>query len=203
MTLVACIPNFSEGRDHAVIDAVVTAMQINDVHVLDVHSDRDHNRSVVTLVGSPQAVMESVFNSTRVAIDAIDMTQHEGCHPCIGAMDVIPFVPYRASRLTQCVDLAHTLGERIGRELGVSVYLYARAARISERKTLAYIRRGNYDQLRQLIPHDDSKIPDFGPRSLGTAGGIAVGARNPLIAFNAYLNTDDVTVAKRNCQSHT
>lgn len=196
--LVECVPNFSEGRRQEVIEAIVAAIAaVPGTRVLDVQSDADHNRSVVTFVGGPEAVLEGAFQGARRAAELIDMTQHRGAHPRMGATDVIPFVPIRGVTMADCVALARRLGQRLGEELGIPVYLYEEAATRPERQNLADVRRGEYEGIRELIGSDPAHAPDFGPAVMGTAGATAVGARPFLIAFNVYLTTGDVEIAKK------
>jgi glutamate formiminotransferase len=195
--IVECVPNFSEGRRQDVIQRIVGAMeQVAGVQVVDVQSDIDHNRAVVTLVGDPQAAAEAAFRATAVAAELIDMDHHRGGHPRIGATDVIPFVPVRGVSMEDCVHVARQLGERIGSELGIPVYLYEDAASDPARRNLADVRRGEYEALKEEIGTKPERAPDFGPAAIGTAGATAVGARPPLIAFNVYLNTDDPAPAQ-------
>lgn len=195
--IVECVPNFSEGRRRDVVDQIVTAMsQTPDVQVLDVQSDADHNRSVVTIVGPPQATLQAAFQAVATAAQLIDLDHHRGEHPRMGATDVVPFVPVRGVTMEDCVALARQLGERVGRELDIPVYLYEEAATRPERRNLADVRRGEYEGLRQAISTDPDRQPDFGPSALGPAGATAIGARPPLLAFNVYLNTDDVAPAR-------
>lgn len=195
--IVECVPNFSEGRRRDVIDRIVAALGgTPGVQVLDVQSDADHNRSVVTLVGPPQATAEAAFRAVATAAQLIDLNHHRGEHPRMGATDVVPFVPVRGVTMDECVALARQLGERVGRELGIPVYLYEEAATRPERRNLADVRRGEYEGLRQAISTDPDRRPDFGPAALGPAGATAIGARPPLLAFNVYLNTDDVAPAR-------
>jgi glutamate formiminotransferase len=192
--IVECVPNFSEGRRQPVINRVVTAMeQVAGAQVLDVQSDSDHNRSVVTLVGDPQAVTEAAFRGTAEAARLIDMNHHRGEHPRMGAMDVIPLVPVRGLSMEDCGELARQLGKRIGTELNIPVYLYEDAASQPARRNLADVRRGEYEGLKEEIGTDPKRAPDFGPAAMGAT---AVGARPPLIAFNVYLNTDDPEPAR-------
>ncbi|MCS6843213.1 MAG: glutamate formimidoyltransferase [Caldilineales bacterium] len=196
--LVECVPNFSEGRRPEVIEAIVAAIAaVPGVRVLDVQSDADHNRSVVTFVGEPEAALEGAFQGARRAAELIDMNQHRGAHPRMGATDVIPFVPLRGVTMADCVALARRLGRRLGEELGIPVYLYEEAATRPERQNLADVRRGEYEGIRELIGADPAHAPDFGPAAMGSAGATAVGARPFLIAFNVYLTTGDVEVAKK------
>jgi glutamate formiminotransferase len=195
MPLIECIPNFSEGRDETIIQALVRAIGSQAVHVLDVHRDADHNRSVVTFAGEPDAVVEAAFLGIQAAAHLIDLRQHEGVHPRIGAADVVPFVPLRDADMTLCVALARGLGQRVAEELGIPVYLYEEAAQRPERRDLAYVRRGGYERLCAEIMQAE-RLPDYGRAALGSAGAVAIGARAPLIAFNAYLDTDDVETAR-------
>jgi glutamate formiminotransferase len=195
--IVECVPNFSEGRRRDVIERIVAVMsQVPDVQVLDVQSDLDHNRTVVTVIGLPQAVVEAAFQSIAKAAELIDMNRHRGVHPRIGAADVVPFVPVRGLTMEDCVVLARGLGERVGAELSIPVYLYESAATRPDRKNLADVKRGEYEGLKEEIAINPDRAPDFGPAAMGTAGATAIGARPPLVAFNVYLNTDDVAPAK-------
>jgi glutamate formiminotransferase len=180
-----------------VVDAIVAALSDTPgAQVLDVQSDLDHNRSVVTLVGAPQPVIEAVFHGIAKAAELIDMNHHRGAHPRMGATDVVPFVPVRNISLDECAKLARKLGDRVGAELGIPVYLYEAAAKRLDRRNLADVRRGEYEGLSKEIATNPDRLPDFGPPSIGTAGATAIGARFPLVAFNVYLNTDDMTTAK-------
>lgn len=200
--LVECVPNFSEGRRDTVIAALVASIQnVPGVRVLDRHSDTDHNRSVITFVGAPPAVVEAVYGAIRVAAQQIDMDEHRGQHPRLGATDVVPFVPIAGITLDECAALARQLGDRVGRELGIPVYLYEAAATRPERVNLADVRRGEYEGLKQAIGRDPDRQPDFGPSQLGKAGATAIGARMPLVAYNIYLTTDDVTIAQHIARS--
>jgi glutamate formiminotransferase/formiminotetrahydrofolate cyclodeaminase len=195
--LIECVPNFSEGRRAEVIREIVAALTVPGVQVLDVHSDAGHNRAVVTLVGPPEAVLEAAFAGVAAAARLINMDEHAGEHPRIGAMDVVPFVPLRGATMDECVELARRLGQRLGDELGIPVYLYEAAATRPDRVSLADVRRGEYEGLKREVEMNPDRAPDFGPARLGTAGATAVGARPLLIAFNVYLNTGDVEIAKR------
>lgn len=197
MKIVESVPNFSEGRREKVIEQIVAAMaDWPGAQVLDVQSDPDHNRSVVTLIGPPQAVVEAAFQGMAVAAELIDMNHHRGGHPRMGATDVVPFVPIRGVTMQDCVALAHQLGERVGSELGIPVFLYEEASTRPERRNLADVRRGEYEGLKAEIATNRDRAPDYGPAVLGTAGATAIGARPPLVAYNVYLNTDDVKPAK-------
>lgn len=195
--IVECVPNFSEGRRREVIDQITEALAaVPRVHVLDVQSDADHNRTVVTFAGEPEAVEEAAFRGIEKAAELIDMNLHQGEHPRLGAADVVPFVPVKNVTMEDCVALAQRVGERVGRELGIPVYLYERAATRPERRNLADVRRGEYEGIKAEIAARPEREPDFGPRHVGKAGATAIGARSPLIAFNVYLGTGDVEVAQ-------
>ena len=197
-TLVECVPNFSEGRDAEVIEAIVAEMRaISDVQVLDVESDADHNRSVVTLVGPPAAVQEAAFQGIKKAAALIDMDEQKGEHPRLGATDVVPFVPISGVLMNELIAMANDLGQRVGEELGIPVYLYERAATRPDRENLEDIRRGEYELLKKEIGENPDRDPDYGPAELGKAGATVIGVRPFLIAFNAYLNTDDVSIARK------
>lgn len=195
MALVECIPNFSEGRRPEVIAAIVDAVRSADVHLLDFSSDADHNRTVVTFAGEPQATAEAAFRAIRAAAERIDLSLHSGQHPRMGAADVVPFVPLRDYSLAESAALARELGRRVGGELGLPVYFYEAAALRPERVNLADVRRGGYEALKASI-HEAAHAPDVGPARVGPAGAVIIGARGPLIAFNAFLDTSDVTVAQ-------
>ncbi|MDY7039364.1 MAG: glutamate formimidoyltransferase [Chloroflexota bacterium] len=195
--IVECVPNFSEGRRQAVIDQIVTGIGVvAGVRVLDVESDADHNRTVVTFIGGPEAVEEAAFRGVRRAAELVDMEQHSGAHPRMGATDVVPFIPVRGVTMDDCVKIARRLGARVGSELGIPVYLYEAAATSPGRVNLADVRRGEYEGIRQEIATSPQREPDFGPRRMGGAGATAIGARPPLVAFNVYLTSDDVRVAQ-------
>ncbi len=196
--IVECVPNFSEGRRTEVVEQIVAAMRaVPTVQVLDVQSDADHNRTVVTMVGPPKGIEEAAFQGISRAAQLIDMEQHQGEHPRIGATDVVPFVPVRGVTMEECVQIARRLGQRVGEELGIPVYLYEAAATRPERVNLADVRRGEYERLRVEIETNPDRAPDYGPARLGPAGATVIGARPFLIAFNVYLDTDDVEVARR------
>ncbi len=196
--LVECIANYSEARRPEVVEAIVQSIKsIPGVHVLDLHSDQDHNRSVITFIGSPKAVEEAAFQSIQKAAELINLDQHTGEHPRIGATDVVPFVPIRGISMDECVALARHLGQRVGNELSIPVYLYEQAATQPERQNLENIRRGQYEALKEEIATLPERAPDFGPKKIGTAGATVIGARHPLIAYNVYLTTDDITIANK------
>ncbi len=197
MALIECVPNFSEGRDEKTIGAIVAAIRAADVHLLDVSSDVDHNRTVVTFAGEPDAVLAGAYNGIKAAAANIDLTKHAGVHPRIGAADVVPLIPLRGISLAECAALARELGQRVGAELNLPVFLYEAAALQAGRTNLADIRRGGYEKLQARMDTDPNMKPDYGAAQLGKAGAVVIGAREPLIAYNAYLNTDNVQIAKR------
>jgi len=195
--LVECVPNFSEGRRPEVVAEIVGAVRgVAGVRVLDVTSDPDHNRSVVTFLGEPGPVRRAAYLAVARAAELIDMEKHRGGHPRIGATDVIPFVPLGSANLDDCVELARDLGREIGDRLGIPVYLYEAAATRPERRNLARIREGQYEGLKDAIAAP-GRQPDFGPPRLHpTAGAVAVGAREPLVAFNINLGTGSLETAR-------
>lgn len=196
--LVECIPNFSEARRPEIVDQIVAALtSVPEIKLLDRSSDSDHNRSVLTFAGPPAAVEEAAFQAIRKAAGLIDLDQHAGEHPRIGATDVVPFVPISGVTMDECVAMAKRLGQRVGSELEIPVYLYESAALRPERANLENIRKGQYEALKTEIGTNPERAPDFGPARLGPAGATVIGARPALIAFNVYLTTDDVAVAKK------
>ncbi|MGB7874752.1 MAG: glutamate formimidoyltransferase [Anaerolineales bacterium] len=196
--LIECIPNFSEARRPEVVDQIETAVtSVDEVHLLDRSSDLDHNRTVLTFVGPPHSVEEAAYRAIKTAAELIDLNKHTGEHPRIGATDVCPFVPLSDVSMEDCVDIAKRLGQRVSAELGVPVYLYEEAATRPERVNLAAIRKGEYEGLKEEIASNPDRIPDFGPSKLGPAGATVIGARNYLIAYNVYLTSDDVEIAKK------
>lgn len=196
--LIECIPNFSEARHPEVIDQIVAAVSsVDEVHLLDRSSDLDHNRTVLTFAGPPEAVEQAAFRAIKIAAELIDMNKHTGEHPRIGATDVCPFVPLSDVSMDECVAIAKRLGKRVGHELGVPVYLYEQAAARPERANLANLRKGQFEGLKEEIESDPERKPDFGPSKLGPAGATVIGARSFLIAFNVFLTTDEVAIAKK------
>ncbi len=196
--IVECIPNYSEARRPEVIEAIVDAITaVQGVSILDRHSDMDHNRTVITIVGHPDAVEEAAFQSIAKAAELIDLDHHQGEHPRIGATDVVPFVPISGISMVECVEMARRLGKRVGERLKIPVYLYEEAATRPERVNLESIRKGQYETLKKDIGQDPAREPDFGPSAVTGAGATVIGARNPLIAFNVYLTTDDVSIANK------
>ncbi len=195
--LVECVPNFSEGRDKAKVQQVVDAAKSAGVTILDVETDADHHRCVLSFVGAPDACVEACFRVAQTASELIDLNSHKGEHPRMGAVDVIPFIPVSGVTIADCVTLAEKCGERIGNELHIPVYLYDHAARTPERKDLAGVRKGQFEGLKDLIGKDESRRPDFGPNRIHpTAGAVAVGARQQIVNFNLNLDTADMAAGK-------
>jgi glutamate formiminotransferase/formiminotetrahydrofolate cyclodeaminase len=197
-TLVECVPNFSEGRDAAKVDAIVEAMKFPGVYLLDREMDSDHNRCVITLVGEREAIQEAAIRGVGKAAELIDLTQHQGAHPRMGAADVVPFIPIDGVTIEDCVAMARHVGAEIAKRFQIPVYLYEAAAATPERQNLENIRRGQFEGIRADIATNPARKPDFGEaRVHPTAGATVVGARKVLIAYNVFLNTPDVDVAKK------
>src|SRR5215813_9650333 len=199
MRIVECVPNFSEGRRPEVVEQLCQTLEsVDTTVVLGTHRDPDHNRAVITFVASPENVVEAAVRVVGLASHLIDLRQHMGEHPRIGATDVLPFIPVSGVSMEECVAVAHTAGERIARELGIPVYFYERAALRTERVRLENVRQRGFEDLRQRIAIDPSRSPDVGELKLHeSAGAIAVGARPFLIAFNINLSTKDISVARK------
>ncbi len=196
--IVECVPNFSEGRDKAKVDAIIEAMKMDGVYLLDREMDADHNRCVITLVGDPAKVEEAAIRGVGKAAELIDLTKHTGAHPRLGAADVIPFIPIEGLALEDCVAMARRVGEQIWKRFGVPVYLYEAAAQTPERQNLENVRRGQFEGIREEVKTNPARKPDFGNAELHpTAGATIVGARKFLVAYNVYLNTPDVEIAKK------
>jgi glutamate formiminotransferase/formiminotetrahydrofolate cyclodeaminase len=197
--LVECVPNFSEGRNAEVVEALVRAIvSVPGNTLLDREMDRDHHRCVLTFVGDPDSAVEGAYRAMVEATRSIDLNRHQGEHPRMGATDVIPFIPIRGIGMEDCIQLARRLGERVGKELEIPVYLYEEAATRPSRRNLADVRRGEFEGLRDRIGKDPERDPDFGPKAMhATAGAVAIGARMPLVAYNVYLGTKDLSIAKR------
>ena len=195
--IVECVPNFSEGSDARRVEAIVAAMRVDGVHLLDWSMDSDHNRSVVTVAGDPAAVLESAVRGAGKAAELIDLTRQHGLHPRIGAADVIPFVPVSGMKLEQCVLLARQAGLEIWRRFSLPVYFYEAAASRPDRANLEEVRRGQFEELRDAARKDAARRPDVGGPGLHpTAGACAVGARKFLVAYNIYFESTDVAVAR-------
>jgi len=197
-TLVECVPNFSEGQDNAKVDAIIDAMKMPGVYLLDREMDSDHNRCVITLVGEREAIQEAAIRGVGKASELIDLNLHTGAHPRMGAADVVPFIPIDGVTIEDCVAMANHVGEEIWKRYQIPVYLYEAAARTAERQGLENIRRGQFEGLRAEIATNPARRPDIGePRVHQTAGATVVGARKFLIAYNVFLNTPDVDIAKK------
>lgn len=196
--LVECVLNVSEGRDKHRIQAIADALtSFRNVHLLNCSSDADHHRSVLTFLGAPEAVLLGALSVFEEAVRRIDLNHHQGVHPRIGAVDVVPFVPLQGVGMQDCVQLAHRFGKAVVGSHSVPVFLYGEAASARDRKNLANIRRGEFEGLRKSISEDSARKPDFGPSRLHpTAGACAVGARDLLIAFNVYLDTTELEVGQ-------
>ena len=188
--LVVCVPNFSEGRRPDVIDAICDALAAGDARLVVRQADPEHNRLDTTVVGSPDAVRASALAGAAMAVELIDMTTHTGGHPRMGAADVIPFVPLSGISMGEVVELARAFGAELADALGIPVYLYDRAATAPDRASLAEVRKGEFEGLRQAVARGE-RLPDFGPHEIGRAGATAVGARKPLVAFNVYLTGNE------------
>lgn len=200
--IVECIPNFSEGRNQSVIDEISkAASSVPGARLINVNVEPSYNRCVHTIVGDPDAVIEATFRACQKAVELIDMNKHKGEHPRIGAIDASPFVPVKNVTLDECVEYANRLGERVANELKVPVYLYEKAARLTQRVKLQNIRHPEYEGLKELSGLPEWK-PDFGePVMHPTAGAMPLGVRGPLVAFNISLSTPDVKIAKKIAQS--
>ncbi|NNG68229.1 glutamate formimidoyltransferase [Caldanaerobacter subterraneus] len=196
--IIECVPNVSEGRDQEKISELIKeVVSTEGVKLLDYSSDKDHNRTVITFVGDKEGVKEAAFKLIRKASEIIDMRYHKGEHPRIGAVDVVPFVPVKNVTMEECVQIARELGERVGKELNIPVYLYEEAATTPERKNLENIRRGEYEGFFEKIKQPEWK-PDFGPSEMNPkSGATVIGARNFLIAFNVNLGTNDIEIANK------
>jgi glutamate formiminotransferase / 5-formyltetrahydrofolate cyclo-ligase len=195
--VVECVPNFSEGRDARRVEAIIAAMRMEGVRLLDWSMDADHNRSVVTIAGEPSAVLESALRGVGRAVELIDLTSQQGLHPRIGAADVIPFVPIAGIKLEQCVMLARQAGLEIWRRFGLPVYFYEAAASRPDRANLDEVRRDQFEGLRDAVRKEAARRPDLGGPGLHpTAGACAVGARKYLVTYNLYLDSNDIAVAR-------
>jgi len=195
--IVECIPNFSEGRNEALINELADAVKSSSgVMLLNRNSDESHNRTVLTFAGSPEGVLDAAFKCARIAVEKIDLTKHSGEHPRMGAVDVIPFVPLRDITTAECVEMSKKLGQRLWDELRLPVFLYENSASTPERKNLATLRKGQFEGMAEKIKNP-AFAPDYGDELHKTAGITACGARRPLIAFNINLSTSNVGIAKK------
>ncbi|MHB8072120.1 MAG: glutamate formimidoyltransferase [Candidatus Cryosericum sp.] len=199
--VIECVPNISEGRDADKVRAIAGVIERPGLKLLDLSSDPNHNRTVITIAGDPEAVAAAAFDVAKAAVEKIDLNHHQGEHPRMGAVDVIPFVPIGGLTMQECSEVAERVGQRIGTELNVPVYLYAESARVPQRRKLPTIREGEFEGFVEKIK-DPAWKPDFGPGERHpTAGCVAVGARNFLIAFNIDLDTSDVKIASKIAKS--
>ena len=195
--LVECVPNFSEGQDARKVEAIVSAMRVPGVHLLDRSGDADQNRSVITLAGEPQAIVEAAVRGAGKAAELIDLTRQQGDHPRIGAADVVPFVPISGIKLEQCVLLARQAGLEIWRRFGIPVYFYEAAAARPDRANLEELRRGQFEGLREAVRKEPARRPDLGGPGLHpTAGACAVGARKFLVSYNIRFDSGDVALIR-------
>jgi glutamate formiminotransferase len=194
--IVECIPNFSEGKDKEKIEAIVNVFRgVEGVKLLDYSSDADHNRSVVTVVGEPEAIEKAIINMAEKVYENIDMSIHTGAHPRMGALDVVPFVPINGVTMEECVEIANRVGKVIAERFNIPVYLYEKAATASHRENLATVRKGQYEGFFEKIK-EDKWTPDYGPKEVSVKGGcVAISARQPLVAFNVNLGTDNLQIA--------
>ncbi len=202
MALIECVPNYSEGRNQAVIDKIAAHFEGREgLKLLDCSSDADHNRTVITAVGEPGPLMEAVIASAKTAAEEIDMTTHTGEHPRMGAIDVVPFTPVKDVTMDECVELSQKVAEKIGQDIGMPVFMYEASATRPEYKNLAKVRKGEFEGVKERID-DQGEQPDYGPSKMHpTAGAVAVGARKPLVAYNVNLSTGDVEIAKKIAKS--
>ncbi|MFA7410797.1 MAG: glutamate formimidoyltransferase [Tissierellaceae bacterium] len=200
--IIQCVPNFSEGRNKDLIEKILDEIRmVDEVKLLDYSMDKDHNRTVVTFIGEPEKVILAAFKACKLASELIDMREHTGEHPRMGATDVIPLIPISDVTMEECVLLSEELGKRIGEELDIPVYLYEKSARLLDRENLADIRRGQYEGMAEKLKEENWR-PDFGPNELNVRSGVtAVGARMPLVAFNVNLGTDNIDIAKKIAKS--
>ncbi|MGB9694578.1 MAG: glutamate formimidoyltransferase [Caldisericaceae bacterium] len=199
--LIECVPNISEGRNAEVIEEVIENLRKTGVKLLDYSSDPDHNRTVITFAGDKTSVKEGALQVARDAVRLIDLRNHSGTHPRMGAVDVIPFIPINGVSIKDCIELSKEVGKLVAEELSLPVYLYAESASCESRRLLPEIRKGEFEGFREKI-HDPSWAPDFGPKEIHPSAGVtAVGAREFLIAFNINLSTKDIEVARKIARS--
>ncbi|MBI5753660.1 glutamate formimidoyltransferase [Candidatus Peregrinibacteria bacterium] len=195
--LIECIPNFSEGRDPKKIQKIRDAIsKIKGIHILHVTSDHNHNRTVITFAGEPKAVFKAAFEAVKTAAKLINVNEHTGVHPRIGATDVLPLVPLKNANIKDCLELAKKLSAKIAKDLKIPVYLYEKAASKPERENLSEVRNLGYEKLKDEIGTNPERKPDYGPEKLGSAGAIAIGVREILIAYNVNLASNDIFLAR-------
>ena len=196
--LVETVPNFSEGRDQEKIDAIVKPFkEIEDVKLLDASADKDHNRLVVTAIGTPEAVEKAIYDSTKIAIAEIDMEKHEGEHPRMGAVDVIPFTPVKNIEMEETKELADRVAKKLSDDFNLPIFMYEESASNEKRRNLAKIRKGQYEGMKEKIKEPEWQ-PDYGPAEIHSSAGVtAVGARMPLVAFNINLDTNNKEIADK------
>lgn len=195
--IIECVPNFSEGRDQKKIKAILAAIKsVPGAMLLDYESDPAHNRSVVTFAGDPEAVLEAAFQAIKKASELINLDQHKGEHPRMGATDVCPLIPIKGVKEAECIKYAEQLAKKVAEELKIPVYLYEAAARKAERQNLADLRRGEYETIKKEIAKNKDRWPDFGPKKLGKAGITAIGVRPPLVAYNVNLQSKNLKIAQ-------
>lgn len=194
--IIECVPNFSEGRDMQIVEKIADAFSAKDnVKLLDYSSDADHNRSVITVAGEPEALKEAVIEAVGIAVELINLTKHSGQHPRMGAVDVIPFIPIKNVTMDEAITLSKEVGDAIGEKYNLPVFLYEKSATQQHRENLANVRKGEFEGLKEKMLSPEWK-PDFGPlQPHPTAGAVAVGARMPLVAYNVNLNTSDLEIA--------
>lgn len=196
--LLECVPNFSEGRNKRKIAKIADSIRkIAGIKILNISSDYDHNRSVITFAGPPESVIKAAFNAAKIATAILDLNKHRGVHPRMGATDVIPLIPIRGITNKEAVKYAKQLAKRLGTELKIPVYLYEKAANKKIHQNLSNIRNYGYENLKKTISSDPGFKPDYGPKKLGQAGATAVGVRNILIAYNVNLKTKNLAIAKK------
>ena len=196
--MVACVPNFSEGRNEETVEKIIDSIRNKEgIKLLNYSSDGDHNRTVVTFLGSPEKVEEGIILLAEKVFQYIDMSKHEGEHPRMGALDVVPFIPVSEITMEECVELANRVGQKIAEKFDIPVYMYEKAAKNKDRENLAVVRKGQYEGFFEKIKEDDWK-PDYGPQKVNVKGGCtAVGARVALIAFNVNLDTENIEIANK------
>jgi len=199
--IIEAVPNFSEGRDKKKIEAIKEAfLSTKEIQLLDIHSDQDHNRSVFTIIGPPQKITEACFKATQKAAQIINLNNHSGIHPFIGATDVIPLIPLKNITYKETIKLAVKLAQKISKNLAIPTYLYEKAARETKRKNLAYIRNKGFKKLKTLIKTNPNYFPDFGPQKLNKAGATMVSVRKALIAYNINISSKDKDTVKNAAQ---